>query len=55
MNSVVSNLRPHYSLMPKIMAFTMFDGSAFLEVRVSNAKYLAFDNLDKNALNTSSL
>ena len=49
-NSAVSNLRSHYSLMPKIMAFTMFDGSAFLEVGVSNAKYLAFNTLDKNAL-----
>ena len=50
MNSAVSNLRLHCSSMPNIMAFKTLDESSFLEFDVSNAKYLAFDTLDGNAL-----
>ena len=32
------------------MAFKTLDGDGFLEFGLSNAKYLAFDTLDENAL-----
>ena len=32
------------------MAFKTLDGGGFLEFGVSNAKYLAFDTLNENAL-----
>ena len=35
------------------MAFKTLDGGGFLEFGVSNAKYLAFDTFDENALITS--
>ena len=50
MNSAVSNLRFHCSSMPNIMAFKTLDEGGFLKFGVSNAKYLAFDTLDGNAL-----
>ena len=36
--------------MPNILAFTTPDKSGFLVFGVSNAKYLAFDTPDGNAL-----
>ena len=36
--------------MPNILAFTTPDESGFLILGVSNAKYLAFDTPDENAL-----
>ena len=36
--------------MPNIMAFKTLDEGGFLKFGVSNAKYLAFDTLDGNAL-----
>ena len=50
MNNAISNLRLHCSSMPNIIAFKIHDESDFLEFGVSNAKYLAFDTLDGNAL-----
>ena len=43
-------MRLHCSSMPNIMALKTLDGCGFLEFGVSNAKYLTFDTLDRNAL-----
>ena len=43
-------MRLHCSLMPNIMAFKTPDESGFLVFGVSNAKYLAFDTPNENAL-----
>ena len=43
-------LRWYYSFMPNILAFRTPHESDFLVFCVSNAKYLAFDTLDGNAL-----
>ena len=43
-------LRRHCSLMPNILAFRTPHESGFLVFGVSNAKYLAFDTPDENAL-----
>ena len=39
--------------MPNIISFKTLDKEGFLEFSVSNAKYLAFDTLDGNALITT--
>ena len=39
--------------MPNILVFKIPDVSSFLVFDVSNAKYLAFDTPDENALNGS--
>ena len=41
--------------MPNIMAFKTLDKSVFLVFGVSNAKYLAFDTRDGNALRRACL
>uniref|UniRef100_A0A7N2MH29 Disease resistance N-terminal domain-containing protein n=1 Tax=Quercus lobata TaxID=97700 RepID=A0A7N2MH29_QUELO len=46
----VSYMRLYCSSMPNIMAFKTLDGGGFLDFGVSNAKYLAFDTLNENAL-----
>ena len=53
MNSMLSNLRLHYSSMPNILAFKTPNESDFLVFGVPNAKYLAFDTPDENALRAS--
>ena len=50
MNSTVSNLRPHYSSMPKIMAFAILDGTSFWVKNAKKKHLLAFTTLNKNAL-----
>ena len=47
---MLSYMRAYYSLMPNILAFTTLDESGFLILGVSNAKNLAFDTPDENAL-----
>ena len=46
-------LRWYCSLMPNILAFRTPQESSFLVFGVSNAKYLAFDTPDENALRVS--
>ena len=50
MNNAISNLRLHYSSMPNILTFKTLDVSSFLVFGVTNAKYLAFDTPNENAL-----
>ena len=50
MNSAVSNLRPHYSSMPKIIAFSTLDGTSFWVNNAKKKHVLAFTTLNKNAL-----
>ena len=50
MNSVISNLRLHYSSLPNILVFKTPNVSGFLVFGVSNSKYLAFDTLYGNTL-----
>ena len=43
-------MRRYYSRVSKILRFEISDGGWFLVSDMSNAKYLAFDTLDGNAL-----
>ena len=54
MNSAVSNLRPHCSSMQKLWYLQCLMEVIFKSLGVSNAKYLAFDTVDKNALTQAS-
>ena len=45
-------MRAYCSFMPNILVFTTLDDSGFLVFGAWNAKYLAFDTLDDNALIT---
>ena len=50
MNNAVSNMRLHYSSMPKIIAFKTLDGASFWVKNAKKKHLLAYRRLNGNAL-----
>ena len=49
-NSAVSNMRLHCSLIAKIISSKTFDGASFWVKNIKKIRFLAFERFDKNAL-----
>ena len=50
MNNAVSNMKPHCSSMPKIIAFKTLEGTSFWVKNAKKKHLLAFKTLNENAL-----